>query len=278
MINRIIKSVAKYFFKNNKQKDFFLEYIFRKLERDPLNFAYNNIGILNYENDKVSGEDFLLFKVLPKYISTSKKAVFFDVGANIGEYSANLANIFSNSNIYSFEPNINTFNILRKNVEPLKTIIPINIGLSDTKKGSEIFIYLSDLNSQHASLYKEVFSDLHKDKNITSLKIELDSLDDFCIKNNINKIDFLKIDTEGHEFDVLKGSIKMINKGKIKIIQFEFNEMNIISRVFLKDFYQLLKNYKIYRLSEKRLIPIFHYDSTNEIFKFQNLLAIHNSL
>ena len=102
MINRIIKSVAKYFFKNNKQKDFFLEYIFRKLERDPLNFAYNNIGILNYENDKVSGEDFLLSEVLPKYISTNRKAIFFDVGANIGEYSANLDSIYSVSSIFSF--------------------------------------------------------------------------------------------------------------------------------------------------------------------------------
>lgn len=278
MINRIIKNVVRYFFKTNKQKDFFLQYIFRKLERDPLNFAYNNIGILNYENDKVSGEDFLLAEVLPLYISTSKNTVFFDVGANIGEYSTNLAAIYSNSDIYSFEPNINTFNILRKNVDSLKTITPINIGLSDTKKKSEIFTYLSDLNSQHASLYEEVFSELHKNTNIISINIELDSLDNFCIKNNINTIDFLKIDTEGNEWDVLTGSIQMINKGKIKIIQFEFNEMNIISRVFLKDFYQILKDYKIYRLSEKGLIPIFQYNSTNEIFKFQNILAIHNTL
>ncbi len=278
MLNRITKNVVKYLFKTNKQKDVFLRYIFRKLERDPLNFAYNNIGILNYVNDKVSGEDFLLSEVLPKYISTNRKAIFFDVGANIGEYSANLASIYSVSSIFSFEPNFNTFNILRKNVKSLKTITPVNIGFSDTKKRSEIFTYLSDLNSQHASLYEEVFSDLHKNKNIVSIKIELESLDDFCIKNNIDNIDFLKIDTEGHEFDVLTGSIQMINNGKIKIIQFEFNEMNIISRVFLKDFYQILKDYKIYRLSEKRLIPIFKYNSTNEIFKFQNMLAIHNTL
>ncbi len=278
MINRITKSVIKYFFKNNKRKDVVLQYVFRKLERDPLNFAYNNIGILNYENNKVSGEDLVIFKVLPKYISINEKSIFFDVGANIGEYSISLASIFSNSKIYSFEPNINTFDILRKNVESFNCIVPVNLGLSDTKKESEIFTYLNDLNSQHASLYKEVFNDLHKDKNSIPIKIGLESLDNICIKNNIENIDFLKIDTEGHEFDVLRGSIQMINKGRIKIIQFEFNEMNIISRVFLKDFYQILKDYKIYRLSEKRLIPIFHYDSTNEIFKFQNILAIHNTL
>jgi hypothetical protein len=70
----------------------------------------------------------------------------------------------------------------------------------------------------------------------------------------------------------------MINGGNIKIIQFEFNEMNIVSRVFLKDFYQILKAYKIYRLCETELIPLFHYDSINEIFKFQNIIAIHDKL
>jgi hypothetical protein len=68
----------------------------------------------------------------------------------------------------------------------------------------------------------------------------------------------------------------MISLDRIDFIQFEFNEMNIISRVFLKDFYQILSNYNLYRLDSNRLIPLFNYDSTNEIFKFQNFLAIHN--
>lgn len=278
MIKKILKKVVKCFFKNTEQKDFLLNYMFKILERDPLLFAYNTNGILNYENDIISGENFLISKVLSKYIPNNKEAIIFDIGANIGKYSSNLASIYSNSLIYSFEPNVNTFNLLKKNVEDLKTIIPINIGLSDVKKTSEIYTYSNDLNSEHASLYKEVFSDLHKDGRIISVKIELDSLDGFCNSYNIDSIDFLKIDTEGNELDVLKGSIQMINDGKIKIIQFEFNEMNIMSRVFLKDFYQILKDYRIYRLSEKRLIPLFQYDSTNEIFKFQNLLAIHNTL
>ncbi len=276
-MGRIKKKIVKYFFKTKQQKDFCLNHIFRTLERDPLSFAYNNIGILNYENNRVSGEDFLLFEVLPNYISANKEAIIFDVGANIGQYSAILAAIYSNSHIYSFEPNTKTFNILRKNVENLKPVTAVNIGLSNIKKKAEIFTYSSEIDSQHASLYKEVFHDLHKQENIISVSIELDRLDNFCSKNNIDSIDFLKIDTEGHEFDVLTGSIEMIKTGRIKIIQFEFNEMNVISRVFLKDFYQILKDYNIYRLSEKRLIPLFSYNSINEIFKFQNLLAIHNT-
>ncbi|MDR7372334.1 FkbM family methyltransferase [Flavobacterium aquidurense] len=278
MIKKAIKKIVRYFFKSNTQKDNLLNFIFKLLDRDPLLFAYNTNGILNYENEIVSGENFLILKVLPKFITTNKKAVFFDVGANIGEYSVNIASIYPNSLIYSFEPNSNTYNVLKQNVYCLEKITPINIGLSDTKKESEIFTYLSDLNSQHASLYEGVFNDLHNDKSITSIKIELDSLDNFCYNNKIGYIDFLKIDTEGHELDVLKGSMQMIKNGGIKIIQFEFNEMNVISRVFLKDFYEILIDYKIYRLSEKGLIPLFQYDSKNEIFKFQNLLAIHNTL
>lgn len=278
MIKKIINKTIRYFFKTTRKKDFFLNYIFNVLEVDPLLFAYKSKGILNYENDIISGENFLITEVLPKYIPKNKKAIIFDVGANVGKYSSNLASIYSKSLVYSFEPNINTFNLLSKNVEMLNVIIPINIGLSDKKKESEIFTYLNDLNSEHASLYKEVFTDLHSEDKIISVKIVLDSLDEFCNNYKIDSIDFLKIDTEGNELDVLKGGIKMINEGKIKIIQFEFNEMNIISRVFLKDFYQILKDYRIYRLSEKRLIPLYQYDSTNEIFKFQNMLAIHHTL
>ena len=276
MIKKIIKKAVNFLFKNNNQKDLFLEKVFSLLGRDPLLYAYNRSGILNYWNDNMSGEYYLISKILPDYIQLKDKSVIFDVGANIGEYSLKIASIFSKSMIYSFEPNINTFKILIRNVEDYKTIKPINIGLSEIKKETEIFTYSKDLNSEHASLYKDVFSHLHKNNSITTVDIKLESLDEFCQNNNIECIDFLKIDTEGHELQVLKGSTQMISNGKIKIIQFEFNEMNIMSRVFLKDFYQILKDYKIYRLSEKGLIPLFRYDSINEIFKYQNLLAIHN--
>ena len=56
--------------------------------------------------------------------------------------------------------------------------------------------------------------------------------------------------------ETIKGSEKMISSGKIRMIQFEFNEVNIIRRRFLKDFYNALPDYIFYRLDEKRLIPL----------------------
>ena len=52
------------------------------------------------------------------------------------------------------------------------------------------------------------------------LKIKIETLDEFCKKNNIEKIDYLKIDTEGSNFDVILGATEMIKNKKIKYIQF----------------------------------------------------------
>jgi hypothetical protein len=88
----------------------------------------------------------------------------------------------------------------------------------------------------------------------------------------------LKIDTEGSELEVLKGAEKMLCNKKIDIIQFEFNSLNVISRVFLKDFYDILKDFSLYRINTNCLIPLPKYDTENEIFKYQNFLAVRRDL
>ena len=117
---------------------------------------------------------------------------------------------------------------------------------------------------------------MHNQHEVVSEEISLNSIDDYCLMNGITTIDFLKIDTEGNELNVLKGAQRMLTSNSINIIQFEFNEMNIISRVFLKDFYTILRGYEFYRLNTNELLPLGNYKSINEIFQFQNIIAIKN--
>jgi hypothetical protein len=49
--------------------------------------------------------------------------------------------------------------------------------------------------------------------------------------------------------------------------------MNVMSRSFLKDFYDILPDYNLYRLHKDGLIRLGNYDSSNEIFLFQNIIA-----
>ncbi|VVB53202.1 Hexuronic acid methyltransferase AglP [uncultured archaeon] len=244
---------------------------------DILMLAYKNMGILKYEDEFISGEHFVINNILNNYIK-NKSPILFDVGANIGNYSKQLKVKFSTARIYAFEPNKNTFELLYKNLSHLD-IHCVNSGLGSKIKKEKIYTYSDDKSSEHATIYKDVFHDLHKAADrIVEIECEVTTIDWYCDTNNIDYVDFLKIDTEGNEFEVLMGGTNMISKNKIGIIQFEFNEMNIISRVFLRDFYKLLGEYNFYRLDSDKLIPLFEYNSTNEIFKFQNFLAINKKL
>ena len=116
---------------------------------------------------------------------------------------------------------------------------------------------------------------MHKGNPISHL-VEIITLDKLLSDKNIIEIDLLKIDTEGNEYNVLLGVKSFLKKRKIKAIHLEFNEMNIISKSTFKDFWDLLLDYKFYRiLPGGELLPIKNYiPLMTEIYAFQNIVAI----
>lgn len=208
----------------------------------------------------------------------------FDVGANTGSYSIQIKKLFPKAKIFSFEPNPTIFKILKNNIGK-ENIKAFNIGFSSKKGKSKLWDFADDAKLKHtqptstlSSVYKDVITEYHKQKP-KSYSVRLETLDDFAIKNKIKEIDFLKIDTEGSELEILEGAKNLLSKNKIRVIQFEFNEMNVFSRVFFKDFIDLLDNYKLYRLIPNGLLPIENYQpKLHEIFAFQNIIAINKLL
>ena len=237
-----------------------------------LSLAYNKIGILNYRNLHESGEKHLIENIIPKYLSN--KPILFDVGANVGNYTAILSKELPHSKIYSFEPNTETLPFLYNNTKSLSNVIVVNTGLSSKLEETVIYSQKSKKQSSLASLYHENIPE----EDVLKIHIKLDTIDSFCQENKILKIDFLKIDTEGHEFKVLNGAKSMLKIGGINVIQFEFNEMNVTSKVFLKDFYDLLSQYNFYRLLPDGLLSLNPYNSRHEIFQFQNIICISKKL
>jgi FkbM family methyltransferase len=203
--------------------------------------------------------------------------VIFDVGANIGDYTKDVLSFFPNSQIYAFEPHPQTFNKMQASINSSKVNL-INKGCGITNSVMEIYDLCDQDGSEHATLYKGVIEGIHQ-KSSVSTKVKIIKLDDYCKANKINKINLLKIDTEGNEYDVLCGASKMIAGGRIDIIHFEFNSMNIVSRHFFKDFYDLLKGYLFYRLLPNSLAPIRVYEPLFcEIFAYQNIVAINKKI
>jgi len=235
--------------------------------------AYKSIGILNYEDSRVSGEDHLIREILPRIVRT-EKPVLFDVGANRGEMSVALRKSFPAARILAFEPNPITYKAL---IETAKDVECVESGLGAEPGKGLLHCYTSDQMSGHASMYRDVFRfyegyGINAAADLTTFEFDIDTVDNVCRTRGIEAIDFMKIDVEGHELSVLKGAAEML--ARIALIQFEFNEGNVLSRTFMRDFYELLRDFAFFRLAPDRLIPMGPYASRHEIFQFQNVLAV----
>jgi FkbM family methyltransferase len=171
-----------------------------------------------------------------------------------------------------------TFLKLLKNTEIYSNVFVYNKGASSECGLLNLYDYGSNDGSEHASLFRDVISEIHGSQSVTSHEVELIDLDGFIESNNIQEVSLLKIDTEGNELEVLRGCIKSISSGKIKAIHFEFNEMNVASRVFFKDFWTALSEYDFYRLLPNGMIKIKKYNPLFcEIYSYQNIVAIYKN-
>jgi FkbM family methyltransferase len=243
---------------------------FYKFNRLLFDLSVRGLGILNFENDKVSGEEFFF----RKFLAGQKNPVVIDVGANEGDYSVKLMDYCPDAIIYACEPHPKTFELLKAKAAK-HNFRAFNLGFSDSGGTMKLFDRVSEAGgTQHASLYQEVIEAIHQTEAI-AFDVHISTIDQFVAEHGISRIHLLKIDTEGNELKVLRGANQTLACNMVDIVQIEFNEMNAVSRVFFRDFYALLHNYDCYRLLPDGLIPIQVYNPLHcELFAFQNYLFL----
>jgi len=229
------------------------------------------LGVNNWESSSVSGEKWVIDNLLMHY-GFKNGAVFFDVGSNIGNYAKDVFAAYPNTQGFLFEPHPSSFAKLNSD-NTLKLANKYNIALGEKNEKLKFYDRADFEGSEHASLYSEAISGIHH-KSVVEIEVEVQTLDSFCKKMDISRVDFLKIDTEGHELSVLKGASHLISEKKIKLIQFEFNEMNAVSRTYMRDFSEFLCDYQLHRVLPDGYFPLTNCLLDNELFGFQNILAI----
>lgn len=253
----------------------FLEFFFTKTYFYKINkFLYllsvKGMGIDNKFSLVHKGDRMLLATLL----KSSGKQVVIDVGANVGNYAEEVLNYNSEVELYAFEPHPKTFITLQEKAKKFgfKTI---NKGCADTIGKLKFYDYANNDGSEHATLLEGVFTDLYNNETIVH-EVDVTTLDAFMQEHKIEHIDLLKIDTEGFEYNVMSGCLESIKNNKIKAIHFEFNSMNIISKVFMKDFIKILPQYDFYRVLPNGLLKIEQNKILlTEIFGFQNIVAVN---
>ncbi len=230
---------------------------------------------LVYENRnyqfKENGEHFVL-KTLQQ-ITTLK--TIFDVGANVGDWTHIASTLFPESKVFTFEISTQVFEQLSRNTLNLPNVSIHNVGLSDWQ--GESYVNFVSGNNALSSCLDSFSEEFHKFETKKE-KSWVTTGDLFCSTHSIKSIDYLKIDVEGLESNVIKGFEKLLEKGAIRIIQFEYGYTSLNSRYFLKDFYELLNKYnmsigKIYPTE----VEFGEYNYFKEDFIGPNYLAVRNS-
>ena len=263
-----IKKKIVYFIMGNKIAQ---KYIARRIKKSQILAGIGSGG--SVEN---SGE-----KSICKKLKCLKQDSYclFDVGANKGDFTKIILDFFSNDNIviHSFEPSKATFELLSNNIKSGKVILN-NKGLG---KEAGIFPFYTDFpGSGAASLTKRNLDHLGIDFDYSE-DVSIDTLDEYCLANNIKEIDLLKLDVEGHELYVLQGSKEMLKRKMIKMISFEFGGCNIDTRTFLRDFYYLLNEFGflLYRITPSGYFYLLNnYSEKLELFRTTNYIGIRKDI
>lgn len=235
------------------------------------NFIEYIIKLLNYFLGKGYGSISIQKEVhFVKKLNPEAK-VFIDVGGNIGNYSQELLENFKVGELHIFEPSKKNHLLLLERFKHNQKVTIKNLALFHISKKQKLF-YEKE-GSGMASLSKRNLD--HLDLDFNNFEMILSDRFDSYWKAYNYPIDFMKIDVEGHELDVLKSTGSILKK--IKIIQFEFGGCNIDTRTFFKDFYTFFKdnNFKLYRISPFKLVSIDKYRESNEFFITTNFIAIN---
>lgn len=212
----------------------------------------------DYTKSLEKNGEFWFLRKLVEQSKNEKNNIFFDVGAFKGHWTFFLNN-YSNKHsvknkIYAFEPTPSTYKHLKINTKTHQNIKVYKKAL---------FSSVKKINFYHQGNEFGTNSFKYEDEK-KRIKVETDTIDNFVSKNKIKKINLVKCDVEGYDFEVIKGAKYSLKNEVINFLQFEYNHRWIDNKVFLKDVFDFVKNknYKIGKLcsNEIQIISSWHFE------------------
>ena len=219
-------------------------------------------------------------KIIKKFLEIfdDNLDIVFDVGAHEGEFIKLILNNFNVKTIYSFEPSEKNFQILNKNIKKIRSdkneIFLNNFALGE-KEEEKKFKQMKESSSSTLSNINTK-SNYFKRKNFflnispntkffEEISIKIKDGASFLAKEKIEHIDLLKIDTEGHEYFVIKGFKENLNKVKIIFFEHHYDQMLLKNYTF-SDIHNYLinNNFKKYAKFKMPFRKTFEYIYVNK--------------
>jgi len=201
-----------------------------------------------------------------------------DVGANKGIWSKAMLNTFGTriERIDLFDPSPENCRELRDRDDsllfdpadfPAMHVHECAVG----REAGRATLHTNDDGSPLASLYDHAEGGFPPNiahvKLDRKIEVDLRALDDVMDAEGVDGADILKIDTEGHEMQVMLGAARRLERKAIGAMVFEFGSHHVESRTFFKDFYVLLRDlgYTLLEPGKTGFVPIQRYE-----YRFEN--------
>lgn len=147
--------------------------------------------------------------VLKKYLPANP--VIIDCGAHVGSDSIELAKVFPKAKIHCFEPVPAIFDKLKHNTRNYPNIYCYKLALSNEIALSDMFVSSGTSDASSSLLQPTGHLDDHPDVYFKDkINVETITLDEWAGKNNINRVDFLWLDMQGFELQMLKASERIL--------------------------------------------------------------------
>ncbi len=255
----------------------------------------NFLEYFGYQIIKKNSENKYNLNHASKILTWKKKPIIFDIGANAGQSIEQYNKIFENPIIHAFEPQKNEINILKDKFRNNQNIIINNLAVGNKEENLEFNTYARRKASSFLKVKKNSKwlrdkirqTRIDKEKfTIETFNTKVITLDNYVKNNRIDKIDILKIDTQGYEDQVLEGAENLIKNNRIEIIEIEL----IFSEIYEKSLqiYDIEKNliphnYKLFGISQggnlsSRFVyqADFMYISPNKYKEFKNSKYFNN--
>lgn len=213
-------------------------------------------------------------RFISTHLSGKPPGILFDIGANHGAYALYLNQVSPASVIHAFEPHPATFAILRDRLQSFPNIHLVQQAVSDAPGLLKLYDFADSDGSTQASLDENavrLFSE-----NTVAHDVDVTTIDAYMAEYGIDRIDLLKIDTEGFDLAVLRGATAALAASRIGAIHFEFIPANIARHITMRDFFEVLHGYRLFRqCMNGGLTPLDPYDVKRcEIYITQNLVAL----
>ena len=190
--------------------------------------------------------------------------VIVDIGANHGDWTGGIWKALGRGRYFAFEPQEACLASIRAQNVPGLTITRSAVA----DQPGEMELHSDAAGSGLASLY--VRGESYLDKPTRTEQVPVTTVDLALAEHGLDHVDFMKIDVEGAEFEVLRGAEQALKTQAISAFSFEFGSANIYSRVFFKDCWDLITGfgYTLWRIVPGgRPVPVPAYREDLEHFR-----------